>query len=93
MLSVTFFFGSARSWGWQWLGSLSSQGRRPDLLLKDWEGGKDLFIDVVGSSPLAVSNFEGFVPGGASRRAVVQKEGTYRDTLRAPLDHVLHLFV
>jgi hypothetical protein len=41
-----------------------AEGRRPDLLLKDWEGGKDLYIDVVGSSPLAVSSQKGFEPGG-----------------------------
>jgi hypothetical protein len=60
-----------------------AEGRRPDLLLKDWEGRKDLYVDVVGSSSLAVSNMEGFVPGGASRRAVARKKGSYRDVLRA----------
>jgi hypothetical protein len=37
-----------RGWG--------AEGRRPDLLLKDWEGGKDLFVDIVGSSSLTVLN-------------------------------------
>jgi hypothetical protein len=62
---------------------LENTCRRPDLLLKDWEGGKDLYIDVVGSSPLAVSNMRGFEPGGASRKAVAGKERSYRDILRA----------
>jgi hypothetical protein len=57
------------------------EGRRPDLLFKDWEQGRDLFVDVVGSSPLAASNLGGFVPGGAASRAVLRKESSYRDIL------------
>jgi hypothetical protein len=34
---------------------LGAEGRRPDILVIEWEGGKDLFVDVVGSSSLAVS--------------------------------------
>jgi hypothetical protein len=59
-----------------------AEGRRPDLLLKVWEGGKDLYIDVMGSSSLAVSNMRGFEPGGPSRKAVAGKERSYRDILR-----------
>jgi hypothetical protein len=41
-----------------------AEGRRPDLLLKDWEAERDLYLDVVGSSSPAGSNVEGFAPGG-----------------------------
>jgi hypothetical protein len=68
-----------------------TEGRRPDLLLKDWENGKDLYIDVLGSSPLAVSNMRGFEPGGASRKAVAGKERSYRDILRAQPPSVRYL--
>jgi hypothetical protein len=35
-----------------------AEGRRPDLLFQNWEDGRDLFTDVVGSSSLASSNVE-----------------------------------
>jgi hypothetical protein len=60
-----------------------TEGRRPDLLLREWEGGKDLFVDVVGSSSLAASNLGRSVPGGPSIRAVVRNEASYRNVLRA----------
>ena len=43
--------------------------RRADLRLHGWEEGRDLYIDVVGSSPLTVANLQHFVPGGAATRA------------------------
>jgi hypothetical protein len=43
------------------------QGERDTFY--DWEHGRDLYVDVVGSSPLAVSYRENFVPGGAVERA------------------------
>jgi hypothetical protein len=44
------------------------EASRPDLLFVDWDGGRDLYVDVVGTSPLAASYWAGggdFVPGGA----------------------------
>ena len=29
-----------------------AEGRRPDIVFRDWEEGRDLFVDVVGSSHL-----------------------------------------
>eukprot|EP00884_Botryococcus_braunii_P009082 jgi/Botrbrau1/18175/Bobra.53_1s0043.1 len=43
--------------------------RRADLRLHTWEEGRDLYIDIVGSSPLTVANvvnMQHFVPGGAA---------------------------
>jgi hypothetical protein len=68
-----------------------AEGRRPDLLFRGWEGGQDLFVDVVGSSSLqvevvvhvAVSNLRAVVPGGPSIRVVVRREASYRE--RSPL--------
>jgi hypothetical protein len=37
------------------------EARRPDLMFQDWEGGRDLYIDVVGTSPLAPSYGRGGV--------------------------------
>jgi hypothetical protein len=105
MLCETFCFGSAWSWVWQSgepsfpLPGPGVEGCSPDLLLKDWEGGREgrkgLFVDVVGSSSLAVSNMEGFVPGGASRRAVARNEASYMSRHpmgAAPFGHVLLIF-
>jgi hypothetical protein len=50
--------------------------RRPDLVFQDWDGGRDLYIDVVGTSPLAAAYWaggEGFVPSGAAARAAAGK--------------------
>jgi hypothetical protein len=49
------------------------EARRPDLVFYNWEHGRDLYIDVVGSSPHAVSYRENFVPGGAVARGASHK--------------------
>lgn len=66
-----------------------AEGRRPDLVFREWEGGRDLYLDVVGSSPLSATNVVGFVPGGAYDRAVARKEASYREILRAQPSSVL----
>jgi hypothetical protein len=58
--------------------------RRPDLVFLDWDGGRDLYVDVVGTSPLAASYWAGggaFVPGGAPARAAAGKLASYREVL------------
>jgi hypothetical protein len=60
-----------------------AEGRRADLVIYDWEGGKDLHIDVVGSSPLSMSSREAFVPGKAMQKGVARKLVSYREILRA----------
>jgi hypothetical protein len=60
------------------------EARRPDLLFVDWDGGRDLYVDVVGTSPLAASYWAGggdFVPGGAATRAAGGKVASYREVL------------
>eukprot|EP00884_Botryococcus_braunii_P022923 jgi/Botrbrau1/9314/Bobra.0111s0038.1 len=60
------------------------EARRPDLMFQDWEGGRDLYIDVVGTSPLAQSygrGGAGFVPGEAAARAAAGKLASYREVL------------
>lgn len=51
--------------------------RRADLRLHGWEEGRDLYVDVVGSSPLTVANLQHFVPGGAATRAAADKQTRY----------------
>jgi hypothetical protein len=51
--------------------------RRADLRLHAWEEGRDLYIDIVGSSPLTVANLLHFVPGGAAVRAAQDKQTRY----------------
>jgi hypothetical protein len=51
--------------------------RRADLRLHAWEEGRDLYIDIVGSSPLTVANLLHFVPGGAAARAAQDKQTRY----------------
>eukprot|EP00884_Botryococcus_braunii_P013095 jgi/Botrbrau1/21787/Bobra.0190s0014.1 len=51
--------------------------RRTDLRLHAWEEGRDLYIDIVGSSPLTVANLLHFVPGGAAARAAQDKQTRY----------------
>jgi hypothetical protein len=51
--------------------------RRADLRLHAWEDGRDLYIDIVGSSPLTVANLQHFVPGGAAMRASQDKQTRY----------------
>eukprot|EP00884_Botryococcus_braunii_P023020 jgi/Botrbrau1/9401/Bobra.0252s0026.1 len=67
---------------------LGFEARRPDFMLQDWEGGWDLSIDVVGTSPLAPSygrGGAGFVPGGAAARAAAGKLASYREvSVRQP---------
>eukprot|EP00884_Botryococcus_braunii_P022649 jgi/Botrbrau1/9068/Bobra.0376s0038.1 len=50
---------------------------RADLRLHAWEEGRDLYIDIVGSSPLTVANLQHFVPGGAATRAAQDKQTRY----------------
>lgn len=56
---------------------------RPDLLFRNWEDWKDLFVDVAGSSLLWASNVDGFVARGAAWKAVARKEAPYRSILLA----------
>jgi hypothetical protein len=49
------------------------EARRPDLVFFDWDNGRDLYVFVVGSSPLALSYRECYVPGGAGVRAAAHK--------------------
>lgn len=51
--------------------------RRADLRLHAWEEGRDLYIDIVGSSPLTAANLQHFVPGGAAVRAAQDKQTRY----------------
>ena len=51
--------------------------RRADLRLHAWEEGRDLYVDVVGSSPLTAANLQHFVPGGAAMRASEDKHNRY----------------
>eukprot|EP00884_Botryococcus_braunii_P015766 jgi/Botrbrau1/2873/Bobra.0036s0018.1 len=52
--------------------SLSHPGHPlADLRLHAWEEGRDLYIDIVGSSPLTVANLQHFVPG---RRACCPRQ-------------------
>lgn len=51
-------------------------GRRPDLLLKYLVGRRDLYVDVVGSSSLAVPNVEVSVSGRATVEAGAHLIGT-----------------
>lgn len=39
------------------------ESRRTDFMMLDWEHGRDIYIDVVGTFPLARSHRAGFVPG------------------------------
>eukprot|EP00884_Botryococcus_braunii_P011717 jgi/Botrbrau1/20546/Bobra.145_2s0095.1 len=55
----------------------SRERRRADLRLHAWEEGRDLYIDIVGSSPLTVANLLHFVPGGAAARAAQDKQTRY----------------
>eukprot|EP00884_Botryococcus_braunii_P023541 jgi/Botrbrau1/9871/Bobra.0080s0006.1 len=55
---------------------LGFEARRPDLMFADWDGGRDLYVDVVGTSPLAASYWTGggdFVPSGTAARAAAGK--------------------
>jgi hypothetical protein len=61
-----------------------ARARRPDLMFQDWEGGRDLYIDVVGTSPLEPSygrGAAGFLPGGAGAWAAAGKLASYRAVL------------
>lgn len=58
------------------------QGRRPGLVFRNWEFGKDLYVDVVGSSPMSVSNAGAFSHGNAAIHAVASSD-SYR--------HILHV--
>eukprot|EP00884_Botryococcus_braunii_P009078 jgi/Botrbrau1/18171/Bobra.53_1s0039.1 len=55
---------------------LGFEARRPDLMFQDWEGGRDLYIDVVGTSPLSPSYSRGgagVVLGAGAARAAAGK--------------------
>jgi hypothetical protein len=63
--------------------------RQPDLVFRDWGRGQDLFVDVVGTSPLAASyrgafdsaSYRGALLGGAASRASAGKRGHIGDVL------------
>jgi hypothetical protein len=57
------------------------EARRPDLVFFDRGNGRDLFVNVVGSSPLALSYRECYVPGGAVVRAAAHKVAFSRQVL------------
>ncbi len=48
-------------------------------MIRDWEHGRDLFVDVVGTLPLAGSYRAGFVPGAAVAKAALHQLGVYRE--------------
>jgi hypothetical protein len=58
-----------------------SDSQRPDLVLVDWDNGRDLYVDVVGTSPLTRSYRSSFVPWGAVGRVAALKAASHRDTL------------
>eukprot|EP00884_Botryococcus_braunii_P013457 jgi/Botrbrau1/22111/Bobra.0206s0037.1 len=71
---------------------LGFETRRPDLVFLDWVGGRDLYVDVVGTSPLAASYWAGggeFVPGGAAARAAAGKLASCREVLLRQPPHVV----
>jgi hypothetical protein len=56
-------------------GNLPGQERhRADLRLHAWKEGRDLYIDIIGSSPLTVANLQHFVPRGAAAHAAQDKQ-------------------
>jgi hypothetical protein len=65
------------------------EARRPDLVLFGWDNGRDLYLDVVGSSPLALSYRESYEPGGAVVRAAAHKVVFYRQVLALQIPRVV----
>ncbi|KAL5727948.1 hypothetical protein ACHQM5_001085 [Ranunculus cassubicifolius] len=64
------------------LGFLNDEGRdlRPaDLLLYNWDQGKDVCLDVTGVSPFAGGGVRSYVPGKALENAVKLKKKKYDD--------------
>jgi hypothetical protein len=62
--------------------SRGRKGAARTCCLRTGKGGRDLYLDVVGSSSLADTNVEAFAPGGAADRAVARKMSAYRDIMR-----------
>ena len=62
------------------IGMVGTDGRplRPaDVLLYSWDGGRDVCVDLTGSSPLTHSGLVGFEPGGVVRAAAHRKRTKY----------------
>ena len=57
--------------------------RRADLLVRHWRGQRDVYVDVVGSSPLTGRRLAGFHPGLATSGAALEKERKYAPVVRA----------
>jgi hypothetical protein len=57
--------------------------RRADLLLRQWDGVLDCYLDVTGASPLTVSRLSDFSPGGAALGAAAAKVVSYTALLQA----------
>lgn len=57
-------------------------GAPPRPTCQTREEGKDMFVVVVGSSPLCGSNEEAFSPGHATNKVVARKEPSYRAILQ-----------
>jgi hypothetical protein len=52
-------------------------------MFQNWQDGRDLCFDVVGSSSLSSANVPEFAPGGAALVAVVRKEASHCEIVRA----------
>ena len=59
------------------LGSDTGALRPADLLLYSWDRGRDVCVDLTGSSPLTQSNMIEFVPGRVVIDAASRKRGKY----------------
>ena len=61
--------------------------RRADVLVPRWHGEgeppRDLYLDVVGSSPFTVAKLPGFLPGLAAREAADEKRRHYSAAVAA----------
>ena len=65
------------------LGSETRALRPADLLLYSWDRGRDVCVDLTGSSPLTQSGMTDFVPGRAVIDAASRKRGKYADRCAA----------
>lgn len=67
-----------------------SRGRRADLLLKDWEEGRDIYLDVVGCFSIAVPIVEVFAPGGAADKTVARTVAVLLQRYYSPFSFVCY---
>ncbi|KAL5698754.1 hypothetical protein ACHQM5_029748 [Ranunculus cassubicifolius] len=64
------------------MGFLAENGgelRPADVLIYNWEDGKNVCIDVTGVSPFTGGGVRAFTPGRAIANAVARKRAKYRD--------------